>query len=1024
MRLMGAGSLGYHERTVLGRGDDPVGNALDYYASRGETPMVWGGSGAALLGLSGEVDLDEWRAVFATGGAHHPGTHARLVACMRPGMELVISSHKSVAELGVVGRPEDMHAILDAERDATMGYLDEVVREMGGRRGRAQVRTPTGGLTWAVSRHATTRNGDPQPHDHILLANVQKMGDERGGWKAVDTGLVRDHLHAATAIGRMAAAAKAVELGYGIEPDPGRSGRLGAWAIAGIPKEAWQVHASRQAEIDAAVGADASPEARSVAARATRAAKVHEGAEDLVPRWRDELARAGYPPQELSVAVERAGLAYEPPVLSLDEVVEELLRPGGRLASEKTFTRRDAIVAVAPHLDGLPVPVLDEALDKVLSHEASVALPLVRGAREPVYAAACVLEDERRIAELAEVLAGRPGAAVSPEAAAAAVAEAGLARGFSLTTRQAEVAVGILTSGHSADFVLGVAGSGKSSTLGAVRLGFEAAGYRVIGTATSGQAAKALAEGAGISSRTVASLTWRLEHGQEALGPRHVLVLDEGAMSSDADVAKLLGAVEASGAKLVAVGDFRQLGPVGPGGALEALASRHPGHVWALGDNLRQRDPSERKALEHLRHGNVAHAIGWYAREGRLHPAANREMAISEMARAWAADVAEGKDALLLAYHRDTVEALNRVAREAWEGLGRLSGPEVEAPGGRRYRAGDKVVALAPGPRGAWATSERAVVTSVDPANRSLVALTPGGRLFHMGPEDIGEGKLAHGYAMTAHRSQGATVGVTHALADGGGRELAYVALSRARGESHVYAVGSDIADAALRLAWDWGQERRHAWVTEREPAKSLGQLFEERARLEASVPPDRSAELHGAREKLALIEADARDLYDGAGRWARHPAGEATRAVRRTAEEHERLCERAEEPGLGLWARHKARRELREAGARFDQAQEAWRHWAEPHARSLETERSNLEARVARFSEAQQRHDNFLAQRPGVLARIRELDREIKEREDLARQHAWQPVLERERERQLHRALGLGHGAEFDRGVDIGIDL
>jgi hypothetical protein len=41
MRMMGADSVGYHERTVLGREDDAVGNALEYYASRGETPMAW-----------------------------------------------------------------------------------------------------------------------------------------------------------------------------------------------------------------------------------------------------------------------------------------------------------------------------------------------------------------------------------------------------------------------------------------------------------------------------------------------------------------------------------------------------------------------------------------------------------------------------------------------------------------------------------------------------------------------------------------------------------------------------------------------------------------------------------------------------------------------------------------------------------------------------------------------------------------------------------------------------------------------
>lgn len=219
MRMMGAESVGYHEHTVLERGDDAVANALEYYASRGETPMVWGGAGAASLGLSGEVGVEKWRAVFNSGGARRPESGERLVHCERPGMELVVSPHKSVAELGVIGRAEDMHLILDAERDATMAYLDDAVRKQGGRRGRAQVRTSTDGLTWAASRHATSRAGDPQVHDHLLVANILRMGDEQGGWKGLDTGLPRDHLHAATAIGRMVAAAKAVELGYAIEAD-------------------------------------------------------------------------------------------------------------------------------------------------------------------------------------------------------------------------------------------------------------------------------------------------------------------------------------------------------------------------------------------------------------------------------------------------------------------------------------------------------------------------------------------------------------------------------------------------------------------------------------------------------------------------------------------------------------------------------------------------------------------------------------------------------------------------------------
>ena len=168
MRMMGAESVAYHRATVLERGEDHPGLALAYYASRGETPMVWGGSGSSSLGLSGAVSPVAYGAAFGPGGATDPVSGERLVATRRPGMELVISAHKSIAELGVIGRAEEMHSILDAERDATLAYLDRVTRQMGGRRGRAATVTATAGLVYAHTRHATSRAGDPCPHDHLL----------------------------------------------------------------------------------------------------------------------------------------------------------------------------------------------------------------------------------------------------------------------------------------------------------------------------------------------------------------------------------------------------------------------------------------------------------------------------------------------------------------------------------------------------------------------------------------------------------------------------------------------------------------------------------------------------------------------------------------------------------------------------------------------------------------------------------------------------------------------------------------
>ncbi len=87
-----------------------------------ETPVQWGGAGAAGLGLAGPVTRSQFDAVYGPGGAKDPTTGERLVSTKRPGMELVIAASKSVAELGVIGRAEHMHRIMDAERDATLAY--------------------------------------------------------------------------------------------------------------------------------------------------------------------------------------------------------------------------------------------------------------------------------------------------------------------------------------------------------------------------------------------------------------------------------------------------------------------------------------------------------------------------------------------------------------------------------------------------------------------------------------------------------------------------------------------------------------------------------------------------------------------------------------------------------------------------------------------------------------------------------------------------------------------------------------
>jgi conjugative relaxase-like TrwC/TraI family protein len=780
-------------------------------------------------------------------------------------MELVVAAQKSVALLGLIGRAEDMHAILDAETDATLAYLDSWMAARGGRRGRSQVRGPTHGLIWARTRHATSRAGDPEPHDHILIANLCHMADGKGGWKAVDTASLRDLLHAATAAGRVASAAKAVELGYGIEADGGPSGKLGHWRISGMPEGACRLFSKRAAEITAAVeskGYD-TYQARQTAARDTRKTKRHTPPAQLMPAWLEELAARGYHPEDLLTAVQAAGRPAQPGGLSARELaamVAHTLGPDGRLAEQKVFTRADVAVAVAPFLFGRHPIWLRLVVEAVCAHPDAVALIGVAAAREQAYAPACVIANESAIALKVALQANRTNApAVTVDAAQAAIrSQVQDLGGRPLTTGQRAMITTVATSGRGVELVLGVAGAGKTTAIDVVREAFETAGYRVVGTSISGQAARTLGREAGIAqSRTMASLLWRIDHERLHLDQHTVVVCDEAGMTDDPAMLRLLAAAEAAGSKIVLVGDHRQIGAVGPGGSLEALVARHAAGVHVLGDNVRQADPEERVVLAQLRAGNVEQAVNWYAQHQRIATAPTRDQALDEMVAAWAADIATGKEATMLAWRRANVAALNRRARAAMTASGRLSGPELVVAE-TAYQAGDRIVTLAPSAGGQLVTSQRGEVTAVDPRAGAMLVRTDDGHSHTLGPDQTRPDQLAHGYATTVHRSQGATFDASYLYADGGGRELGYVAMSRARHSSQVHVVADNVDQAVEDLTWDWSRERRQTWAIDTGTPIRDGQhplLIE----IDKRAPADLRATLGRARlkaERAALATA------------------------------------------------------------------------------------------------------------------------------------------------------------------------
>jgi ATP-dependent exoDNAse (exonuclease V) alpha subunit len=358
-----------------------------------------------------------------------------------------------------------------------------------------------------------------------------------------------------------------------------------------------------------------------------------------------------------------------------------------------------------------------------------------------------LLDIERALLEAVERL----------QCAGRGVAEAGALRSaltqFPLLSDEQTAMVQHLTgSGTGVDVVVGQAGTGKTLALAAARMAWETSGVEVVGTSLSARAARGLEDGAGIESRTLAKVILGLESGTLELGPAHVIVVDEAGMVGTRDLAKLISACDASGSKVVLVGDPRQLPEIDAGGTLSAVVSRI-GAV-ELTENRRQTERWEQMALSALRHGRSELALATYERAGRVHTAPSMGETCNQLVASWASAFGQGRDAVILAVTSKEVATLNEFARAELRRGGQL-GPNVLEVDGCGFALGDRVVCLRNDHRlgvlnGTMGTVERGL------AGGLFVSIADGERFLPAAYLEAGH--LGHGYAVTIHKSQGLTV--------------------------------------------------------------------------------------------------------------------------------------------------------------------------------------------------------------------------------------------------------------------------
>jgi len=348
--------------------------------------------------------------------------------------------------------------------------------------------------------------------------------------------------------------------------------------------------------------------------------------------------------------------------------------------------------------------------------------------------------------------------------------------------------------------VEGMAGTGKSTMMKAAHEAWREAGYEVRGAALAGKAADGLEQGSGIKSQTVHSLLLQLDSGRQKLTPKTILCVDEAGMLSSRLTARLVDHASKAGAKLVMVGDDRQLQPIDAGGAFKAIKDELG--AGKLSTIYRQKDEWARESVHKFADGDAGKAIKAYAERGLVGVGTDADDTKRQLVADWNSQrTDDGRSSIMLAGTRKDVKDLNELARTE-----RVKGGEIEQgervktdQGEREFATGDRIVFLKNDKSIGVKNGQLGTVEKIEREGGDgyrMAVRGDDGKLVTLNTKDYD--RLDHGYATTVHKAQGVTVDRAYVLSGRmHDRELSYVSMSRSRQETRLYIDASKYKDAA-----------------------------------------------------------------------------------------------------------------------------------------------------------------------------------------------------------------------------------
>ncbi len=648
----------------------------NYYTESERVRGEWQGQLAERWGLTGEVQERQFARLSE---GQHPVTGEQLVRHQtareyenrrgamvrsmehRAGWDATFSAPKSVSLTALVGGDD---RIREAHWESVTVALNEMERYVQGRIGGNAPPQTTG--AWAVAKfeHDSSRPVDgyaaPQLHTHAVVFNATKTAD--GNMRALQPQELYKTQQYATAVYRSELAERLQGMGYEIE-----RGEHGQPEIKGYSREYLEASSPRRQQIEAHMEAECTKGAKAaqIAAHQTRDAKQPLSHEEV--RERHQAMARVHGDQQQRVLKEAA------------------LRPGAELRPEQSQLAAQGAVSYARERGMEREAVTDERslMGDALKHTMGEArLPEIKA------------EFERRVEsrELIEVprkqgLAGRAfttsemqgyerelidrmkmGQGNRDVLADGNVRQQTTEQHPHLSLSQRQAVETVLTSRDQMMALEGVAGTGKTTSLAAVREAAVSAGYEVEGLAPTSRAAQKLGE-AGMETET---LQRHLTRGHRADdGQKRLYVVDESSMASTRQMHTFVERLKEND-RVVFVGDTRQHEAVEAGRPYAQLQDAGL-RTARLDEIIRQKDPALKEAVEQLARGEVREAIDNLNRQGRVHEVGDRHQRIGEIAREY---VRQPENTLVVSPDNESRREINNHIHRAMQGSGQVKPEE------------------------------------------------------------------------------------------------------------------------------------------------------------------------------------------------------------------------------------------------------------------------------------------------------------------------------------------------------------